>query len=207
MAQVTTGIRAILDIPAVYRAFGRVLSSRAAWLRFMHGTIRPNAGDAILDIGCGTADILADLPPDVTYVGIDVNPEYIAAAQDRWGRRGTFRPMSVDDMEPGMFPPFDIALAIGVLHHLDDHQVAALFPMIARVLRPGGRLVSLDPCHTRPQSRFARFVISFDRGRNVRTPDQYAAFAGTAFSRVSATVLRDLLRIPYAHAVLECSTP
>jgi SAM-dependent methyltransferase len=41
----------------------------------------------ILDVGCGTGDLLALLPPDVTYVGVDIAPTAVEAARRRFGER------------------------------------------------------------------------------------------------------------------------
>jgi SAM-dependent methyltransferase len=45
----------------------------------------------VLDVGCGTADLLAYLDPDVTYVGVDIAPTPIDMARARFAdRRNAF---------------------------------------------------------------------------------------------------------------------
>jgi len=45
----------------------------------------------VLDVGYGTADLLAYLDPDVTYVGVDIAPTPIGIARERFAdRRNTF---------------------------------------------------------------------------------------------------------------------
>lgn len=41
----------------------------------------------ILDVGCGTGALLAQLDQDVTYVGIDISPTAVEAAQRRFADR------------------------------------------------------------------------------------------------------------------------
>lgn len=41
----------------------------------------------VLDVGCGTGDLLAFLPPDVTYVGVDIAPTAVETAQRRFAER------------------------------------------------------------------------------------------------------------------------
>ena len=43
--------------------------------------LRPFPGARLLDAGCGTGSLLDNLPPDVHYVGFDVNPAYLEAAE------------------------------------------------------------------------------------------------------------------------------
>ena len=100
----------------------------------------------MLDIGCGPAEILGELPDDVTYLGFDLSETYIKAAQKRWGARGTFRCAPVDAVTVRELPQVDVVLAVGVLHHLDDGDAERLFTLAGSTLAPGGRVITYDPC-------------------------------------------------------------
>src|SRR5262249_40300059 len=93
-------------------------------------------GDKFLDIGCGPGDILEDLPA-VDYLGFDINPKYVEAAQKRFGSRGRFFcgdvGLTAIDQEAASF---DLVLATGVLHHLDDDRAVSLFKLARRALKP-----------------------------------------------------------------------
>lgn len=39
--------------------------------------------------------------------------------------------------------PFQIMLALGVLHHLEDYEVRQLFALAQAALREGGRLITI----------------------------------------------------------------
>jgi hypothetical protein len=95
-------------------------------------------------------------------------------------------------------------MAFGVLHHLEDGSARQLFHGARTVLKAGGRLVTIDPVFLPEQNSMARYLVSRDRGRNVRYPESYAALAQGIFAAVEPTVLRNTLRIPYDHAVLVC---
>ena len=123
----------------------------------------------ILDIGCGPADIMECLP-EVEYYGFDASQEYIADAKRRWGSRGEFTCATVN-AQTLQQRDFDIVMAIGVLHHLDDQEAGALFDLARSVLRQGCRLVTLDPVFVRGQSPIARYIISRDRGEYVRSKE------------------------------------
>lgn len=203
MAQRTTGWRSAFSLPTVYRFAQRAIGSPEVREAFVREQLRPVPGDRILDIGCGTGDIVA-LLDDVDYVGYDPSEEYIESARERFGDRGSFSVGSVGsvDLPAGSF---DICVAKGVLHHLDDDAATELFREAARVLRPGGRLVTMDPVFTPDQHRVARFLAERDRGENVRRLEEYEALARTAFEQVTGQVRHDLLRLPYSHALLSCT--
>ncbi|RYE84967.1 MAG: class I SAM-dependent methyltransferase, partial [Myxococcales bacterium] len=83
MSQVTTGLRSLLSHPIVYDSFQRILGDASARRRFSRDHLRPRPGDVLVDIGCGTAEILRYLPGGVRYYGFDLSPEYIEAARER----------------------------------------------------------------------------------------------------------------------------
>jgi len=100
------------------------------------------SGCSVLDVGCGDGAFALDLASRGAVVtGIDASAAMIDAAKDRAQRAKpdiTFR-LGMADHLP--FPPeqFDVVTAITILCFVDD--AAPVFREIARVLRPGGRLV------------------------------------------------------------------
>lgn len=216
MSQTETGLRSLLSRPALYDFFQNLVGARRARAGWTRNFIRPFPGMRLLDIGCGTAELLAHLPADSEYTGFDQSATYIDAARRRYGTRGRFlcsgaeavwRNAGVDGRgEAGAAPGgFDVAVAFGILHHLEDEEARALFRGAYRALKPGGRLVAIDPAYAPGQTAMARFLASRDRGRNVRSPEAYARLGEAAFDNVEVTVTDDALRIPYSHAVLVCS--
>ncbi|MDB5049474.1 MAG: Methyltransferase protein [Fibrobacteres bacterium] len=207
MSQIDTGIRRLLASPAVYDFFQDLVGARRARLRWIRECLKPFAGARILDIGCGTAELLKLLPSDIEYTGFDMSPAYIEAARRRYGdrgrftceRAGVFEASAADGPASG---GFDIAMAFGVLHHLDDEEARQVFLGARKALKPGGRMVTFDPAFVPDQSVLARFAASRDRGRNVRSPEAYAALGRAAFPEIAVSVWHGALRIPYDHAIL-----
>lgn len=201
MDQLSGGLYRLLERAGVYERFQRALGARAARQRFVAELLRPFPAARILDVGCGTASLLDDLPSDVDYTGYDLNPRYIAEAERRYGRRGRFFLARVGD-EPPLEGSFDFVVAKGVLHHLNDVDAGSLIRDAHRRLRKGGCLVTLDPVLHLGQSRIARFLISLDRGRCVRSPQGYRALLATRFSEIEERLVTDLMNFPYSHFVL-----
>lgn len=206
MAQVTTGLRSVLSNPAVYNATQRAFGADAARRDIASRYLRVTSEDRILDIGCGTAEILPYLPASVEYWGFDLSEAYIEAAQKRFGNRGFFRCADVGAyIDQDRLPDMDLVLATGVLHHLGDSECLSLISIASSVLRPGGRLVTVDPTYASGQSRASRWLVSRDRGQSVRTPEDYRALATTEFERVQAHLRHNMIRIPYSHCVMVCT--
>jgi SAM-dependent methyltransferase len=194
----------LLQFPAVYRLFAAAIGGDFRD-RYVAEYLQPRKDDRILDIGCGPGDILDHLP-DVSYLGVDMDAPYIAAARKRFGGRGEFRCESATETVLREPASFDIVMANGVLHHLDDDEVTTVLALARSALKSTGRLVTHDGAFVSEQSTIETMLLKMDRGRFVRTPDQYVRLARVAFDRVDSVVRHDLLRTPYTHHIMTCWT-
>src|SRR5437763_15986416 len=110
-------------------------------------------------------------------------------------------------MGMGQLGRFDAAIAIGLIHHLDDEEASDLAATTAALLKPHGRFVTLDPGRSAGQPWIARWLVERDRGQWVRAPDGYRALAARHFGTTELSVHYDLARLPYPHVVLICRQP
>ena len=106
-------------------------------------------GDSVLDVGCGTGSLAIAAAKVVgnsgSVVGIDPSPEFIVRAAKKAGRatnirflNGAAQHLPFDDTS------FDVVVSTFVLHQLPPeswHQVKA---EVARVIKPGGKLLLVD---------------------------------------------------------------
>jgi SAM-dependent methyltransferase len=202
--QSDSGLLRWLKIPWVYNVFGAVVGGNALRRRIIQSHIRAKPGDKVIDIGCGPARILQSLPA-VKYFGLDINPDYIAFARRTYGDKAAFVVGDTRSLRgDSRFKDADIVIAIAVLHHLDDEEAADCIRFGYDALKRGGRLVCYDPCWIPSQGVVSRYIMSHDRGRNIRTEQQYRQLAAKVFSNVHTWIDTKPLRIPYVAIVLEC---
>lgn len=204
MAQVTSGVRAVLSHPVVYEAFQRIMGAKRGREWIVRDLIRPFPGMRVLDLGCGPAEILSSLHADVAYTGYDMSAEYIAAAKAKFSDRGTFHCRLLEHAEVATLERFDLVMGIGVLHHLDDDTARQFMTLAKAALKPGGRMLTLDACYAPKQHPIARFIISKDRGQHVRDEAGYRALAEGIFTSIAGAV-RHWAWPPYTQWSMECS--
>jgi SAM-dependent methyltransferase len=132
--------------PEYYNGLLRHQKSRShLWrLKWVEQTIRPQAGDRIVDLGCAAGavtDFLSGFGCEV--VGVDAEPRAIAKA------RSLFPALEFVLADVRALPfgerSFDKAVAADLVEHLDDETFRALLRELRRVLVEGGTFTLYTP--------------------------------------------------------------
>ena len=206
MSERAIDLRKPLRFASMYTLLQNIVGSTNARRWIVNELIKPQAGAKVLDIGCGPGRIYEFFPPQVEYVGYDPNPNYIAFAQNQFKGKAEFHQGTAGELEilDSRREYFDFVIAIGVLHHLDDNEAGKLVRAASMLLKKGGTFLTFDCVLTPEQSKFARFVVSLDRGGHVRDQEGYTALVADVFPQREPRLFTKLLKIPYSHFVLRC---
>ena len=97
-----------------------------------------------------------------------------------------------------------MVLCNGLLHHLPDDEVIEVLELSKRIMKLNGRLVCLEAAYLAHQTRLSKWIVSTDRGRFVRSEQEWKDLLSRAFNNYSTWILTGLIRIPYTHIVIEC---
>jgi SAM-dependent methyltransferase len=109
----------------------------------------------ILDAGCGIG-LLGSLYPDLGLIGLDASLTLLKEA-----RRGyRLRVEASAEALPFRSGSFDVVVALNMLHHVINPERAVR--EFARLLRPGGSLVAVDPRKVLPIELAKRVLRSSD---------------------------------------------
>jgi demethylmenaquinone methyltransferase/2-methoxy-6-polyprenyl-1,4-benzoquinol methylase len=134
-------------LPRRYDALSAALSfgQDPRWRRALVAAVASPPGAHVLDVATGTGMVAAELLArgDCTVVGIDQSPEMLSAARDRFAGdervellQGEAERLPFDDES------FDALTFTYLLRYVEDP--AATMRELARVVRPGGRVGSLE---------------------------------------------------------------
>jgi glycosyltransferase involved in cell wall biosynthesis/SAM-dependent methyltransferase len=153
-----------VDFATYARNSGRVAAGAVPFL----GDLR---GKRVLEYGCGLGKftaILANSGADVA--AFDISPRSIEVAQRRMALNGLEAAFAVAAGEslPYDDESFDVAVGIAVLHHLEAERGSR---ELARVLKPGGRALFVEPMGMNPILNFARDHLPY-RSKTPRGADE-----------------------------------
>ncbi len=194
--------RSFLKFSFLYTSYQYIVGGIRARRLFVENDTNIKSNQRVLDIGCGPGDILKFLPK-VDYVGVDVDQKYIATAKKDYPEH-TFLCTDVSSIDLESYGAFDYVIATGVLHHLDDEEVLALFQLAKKVLKKTGKLVTFDGCYTDTQSFMAKKFLDMDRGNFVRREAEYKGLASKVFNDVTTKMDESYFVIPYTSVIVTC---
>lgn len=111
----------------------------------------------IVEIGCGIgapAQYLHGMYDE--YIGLDYSDEFVDIAKKLHADKDNVSFICQNIKDCNLDDSADVVLAVGVLHHIDDIDIA--LQAITKILKPGGIFIAIEPQSANPIISFTRWV-------------------------------------------------
>lgn len=182
--------------PVVKEYAGAARDYDRKWSFYVESTTREtlsrlaiNPADRVLDVGCGTGELLSRLAakyPEAALAGMDPVPEMLAIAKGKLSEKVDLRVGWANEL-PWPDASFDIVVSCNMFHYI-THPVDAIREM-ERVLVPGGRMLITDWCDDYLMCRLCTIYLKLMSKAHFKTyrEDECAALlrqAGHAHPRI-----------------------
>jgi ubiquinone/menaquinone biosynthesis C-methylase UbiE len=200
MGLLSSIIEKVSDNPVLFMFFRSILENDFKAIRaVIRRELKLGTGLRSLDLGCGPG-AFSDLFEGDDYVGADINARYIEHARKH--RRGTF---IVSDAQKLELPDdrFDQILIFGLLHHLPDDDVRAVFAECRRLLAKNGRVLVIEdiPAISR-LNLIGHLIHQVENGEHIRAVEEYQRLYSEAAVIESGEVLQSGICDYYAAVLL-----
>jgi SAM-dependent methyltransferase len=148
-----------MESPALYRLWQAPFARRK--LRPFLAGGAASSFRRVLDVGCGPGTN-ASYFDRCEYLGLDINPRYIATARRLYGERFMVADVTALDTQ-AVGGEWDCILINSLLHHLPDDAVEDLLSKVVSLLGHGGEVHILDL--VLPEERRLPWILArLDRG-------------------------------------------
>jgi SAM-dependent methyltransferase len=179
----------ILSIPIFYRFLQFCLAN--PMLMKMKGylddkQIISNPNLTILDVGCGPGDYSQWYAG--IYTGIDISEQYIESASSKYLNASFIVCDATDyDLTQGGSKSWDVAVSIGLYHHLPDDDVLKSIKVTLNHLKPQGKFYIFDAILpiTFMANPLGYVLRKLDRGKFVRSYEEYQRFLNATDINIS----------------------
>lgn len=191
-------VRRILEIPFVYDTFQFIMGGKKRQQIFKKEYIGDVSGISVLELGCGTSDIL-EYFEECDYTGVDLEEDYIKSAQKRYSDKpwAKFICADVNDYSNTCNKKYDLILMTAVIHHISDEQVECCFESVKKMLKDNGRFISFDSVYRQGMSRFESFLNDMDRGQYIRKEEEYVNLNKKHWKNVDYVCRKDMMNLPF----------
>ena len=195
-------MKRILNQAIVYNFYQNLIGSRRYLRLYSENFIQAKDGQKILDIACGTGNIIEFLPKNIDYTGVDYSLKYIEFCKKKFPQFSFICANSFEDM--GLDMKYDIIICEALISNGSDYQVMKLFESIKRFSTKSTKILISEMNYTLETPFVEKKLYLSERGSYLRYRDEYINLISEYFNIKKYTIVEKPYYIPYQKIVFEC---
>ncbi|GEM_PF-4638035 len=158
----------LLDNPSMFNYVRYLLAGKQSRMKhFIKAYLDKYQCKSVLDLCSGTGDFAGLTPPNASYVGWDLNKDFVNFAGKRYSgeKKKTFEVVDILTQNGRRHKKYDAVLLISAVHHFSDEELEIILPLVQKMVK---KVVIIADIIPDPPHALQRFFASIDRGKFVR---------------------------------------
>ncbi|GAA2027218.1 hypothetical protein GCM10009819_08230 [Agromyces tropicus] len=139
--------------------YDAAVKASPVWRRWLSNVLPEIRGPRVLEVSFGTGWLLTRYAGRFRTDGIDLNPALIAVARRNLARAGVWAELRQGPVEALPYPDATFDTVVNTMAFTGYPDASAAASELARVLKPGGRLVLVDIGYPRDRNRWGTFLV------------------------------------------------
>ena len=200
-------MRKLLNHYFFFNLYQLIIGSTNWHKRYAKNFIIPHIKDipapTILDFGCGTGNIIKQLPQNIEYTGIDYSKNYIDYDCKKFPKHTFICQSATEDIN--LNKTFNLIISEALISNFDDENVYLILKNILKHSNKDTKIVISEMNYKIGNSKIENYLLSHERGSHTRGKDEYIKLLSKYFKINNVAEIDNPYRIPYKKAVFECS--
>ena len=176
------------------------------WLKryyktFIFPEIQKKSDISLLDLGCGTGNIITKLPTYIHYTGIDYQRNYIDYCIKKYPQCTFICQNAIYDIN--LNRKFDIIISEALISNFDDKNIEKVFKNIIKLSNENTVIIISDLNFNKNNSKIENFLLKHERGNILRGREEYVKILSKYFKIKTIEEMDNIYRIPYKKIVFK----
>lgn len=198
-------VKRLLKFPEVYNLYQSLIGADSYLKKFAHAFLKDDNKQLIkiLDVGCGTSNIVKFLGKNVDYVGFDCSKKYIEYSKRKYPNHLFLNKSVLEKIDT--IQNFDVIISLGVMAALNDETLKDMLAILRSYANKNTKILLADMNYSQSASKLEKFLCKNERNSYIRGEKDYLNILSQFFNIENIHHWDKVYRIPYHKIIFECS--
>lgn len=198
-------VKRLLKYPEVYNLYQSLIGADSYLKKFAHTFLKDDSKQLIkvLDVGCGTSNIVKFFGNNIDYVGFDCSKKYIEYSRKKYPKFSFLNKSVLEKIDTTQ--DFDVIISLGVMAALNDETLKDMCSILCTYANKNTKFLLADMNYSENASKLEKFLCKNERNSYIRGEQDYINILSQFFNIEKIHHWDKVYRIPYHKVIFECS--